>query len=405
MKKPVQIVGAGISGLLCAYFAAENGHQVEVFDTAPQAGGKIHTHQSKHGMMESAANATLADQLVEDVAQKIGLKLIAKKSNARKRFIYTMGAITRWPLGLLDSLRLLRFLFLWKWGAASVKPRAQESLKVWSDRVLSSNISDHLLGPACQGIFGVDTEPLSGTLIYNYFFSKTPRLYGQLRGSVAPEAGMGQWVSALQKYLQAKGVQFYFSQAPQISANKTVIVATDLKNAIKILKEHNDPRASMLAHVPCVDLLSVNVFYKTRPQKQKVGFGVLFAKSQKLEPLGVLFNSDIFENRSPSAHSETWIFGSSKSQYSLQPGEFFLQHIQAVRQKLWQNTDVPLDVRINRWPDAIPLYGVELEKALEQLKQVKTNSNIHLMGNYLGEIGLNRLFHRAKSLLEAIESV
>lgn len=95
MKKSVQIIGAGISGLLCAYHAIEKGYDVEVYDAAAQPGGKIQTLQGKNGPMETAANAILADQLVESVAQKIGLKLIAKQPIARKRYIYALGAIRR----------------------------------------------------------------------------------------------------------------------------------------------------------------------------------------------------------------------------------------------------------------------------------------------------------------------
>ncbi len=405
MKKSVQIIGAGISGLLCAYHAIEKGYDVEVYDAAAQPGGKIQTLQGKNGPMETAANAILADQLVESVAQKIGLKLIAKQPIARKRYIYALGAIRRWPLGILDSLRVLRFLFLWKVGALSIQPRTQETLKTWSDRVLSSAISDRLLGPACQGIFGVDTQPLSASLIFNYFFAKTPRTYGELRGSVAPKDGMGQWVELLVKYLRSKNVQFHLSKPVSVSADKIVIVATDLKNTVQILKEQNDQRAEILSSVSFVDLVSVNAFYNNRPSSQAAGFGVLFSRSEKLEPLGVLLNSDIFAKRAEQAHSETWIFGSQNSEYSQQSDDFFLTSIQAVRQKLWKTLEAPKEFKINRWPGAIPLYGIELENALTSLEKHPSSSGVFLMGNYLGELGLNRLFHSAKSLLDRIDNV
>ncbi len=405
MKKSVQVVGAGISGLLCAYHAVEKGYDVEVYDTAANAGGKIQTQQSKHGLMESAANAILADALVESVADNIGLKLIAKQPTANKRYIYAMGAVRRWPLGILDSLRVLRFLLFWKLGSASIRPRPQETLKTWSDRVLSSAVTEHLLGPACQGIFGVDAQPLSAQLIFNYFFAKTPRAHGRLRGSVAPEGGMGEWVECLVKYLRAKNVRFYFSQPAHLDSKKIVIVATDLQNAVQILKKQNDIRGDILSAVPLVDLVSVNVFYKQRPSEQAPGFGVLFSRAEGLIPLGVLLNSDIFAKRASDAHSETWIFGTSTSQFKALPDGFFLENIQAVRQKLWHASEEPIQIKINRWPGAIPLYGLELEKALTKLAQESPRAGAYLMGNYLGELGLNRLFHGAKSLLDTIESV
>lgn len=405
MKKTVQVIGAGISGLLCAYYAVEKGYDVEVYDSAGQPGGKIQTQHGKHGLMESAANAILADGLVESVADKIGLKLIAKEPTANKRYIYALGTVRRWPLGILDSLRVLRFMLLWKLGSASIQPRSQETLKSWSDRVFSSAVTEHLLGPACQGIFGVDAQPLSARLIFNYFFAKTPRARGKLRGSVAPEGGMGQWVECLVQYLREKNVRFYFSQPAQIDSGKIVILATDLQNAVQILKQQNDNRWTILSAVPLVDLFSVNVFYKQRPSEQAPGFGVLFSRSENLLPLGVLLNSDIFCNRAKEAHSETWIFGSSTPELQGRPDEYFMTNIQAVRQKLWNTSDAPEEYKINRWPGAIPLYGLELEKALTKLTSQSQGTGPYLMGNYLGELGLNRLFHGAKSLLDTVESV
>ena len=62
----------------------------------------------------------------------------------------------------------------------------------------------------------------------------------------------------------------------------------------------------------------------------------------------------------------------------------------------------PTEYKINPWPEAIPLYGLKLEEALTLLDQYQSKEGPHLMGNYLGELGLNRLFHRAKALLDGL---
>jgi oxygen-dependent protoporphyrinogen oxidase len=300
---------------------------------------------------------------------------------------------------------VLRFLFLWKLGSTSIQPQSEETLKTWSDRVLSSAVTMRLLGPACQGIFGVDAQPLSARLIFNYFFAKIPRARGKLRGSVAPEGGMGQWAEYLVQYLREKNVRFYFSQSSPMNFDQIGILATDLRNAVQILKQQNDIRADILSTVPLVDLVSVNVFYKQRPYEQAPGFGVLFSRAEKLLPLGVLFNSDIFSNRAKEAHSETWIFGSSMPELQSQSDEFFMESIKVARQKVWHASESPMEYKINRWPGAIPLYGLDLEKALTKLASQSHGKRLYLMGNYLGELGLNRLFHGAKSLLDSFEGV
>lgn len=399
MKK-IKIIGAGISGLLCAYYAVKKGYVVEVFEAQHESGGKLQTLQSKHGLLETAANAILADAEVETIAREIGLKLVEKKSSARRRYIFAGKQIQRWPLSFSSTCRFIGFLFLWKLFPKKIEPFENETLQVWSQRVLNHQITQNLLEPACLGIFGETAKNLSAQLIFNYFFSKKKNPLGLLRGSVAPEKGMGQWIDSLVHYLKAKNVQFHFSQKAIPSKDEICILATDLESAKDILSRTQDSRAEILSKTPCVDLVSVNHFYKKRPFTQKSGFGVLFARDQEIEPLGVLFNSDIFPQRSENSHSETWIFGSSAQGYADKKDDYFFQNIQATRQKLWGSNDEPIETRINRWTKAIPLYGIELEKALKDLK-VREES-VYLMGNYLGEIGLNRLFHRAKSLIDTL---
>jgi protoporphyrinogen oxidase len=297
-------------------------------------------------------------------------------------------------------LRFVLFLICWKLGLKNKEPRRLESLKAWSDRTLGVTTTQALLSPGCLGIFGVGAEQLSGKLIYQYFFSKRKKRYGSLRGSVAPPQGMGQWITALEKYLQQKGVQLTYN-CSELDANwiqDSLVVATDHLSAGKILDYYKDSRAPILKNIPTVDLVSVNVFYQQRPSLQKPGFGVLFAREENIVPLGVLFNQDIFDDRS-DIHSETWIFGPTNS-LSHSADDDYKKQIYLTRQKIWQDKSEPLDLRINRWPRAIPLYGKELEQVLETL--MVSQGSLHLVGNYLGEIGLNRLFHRAKKLMESI---
>lgn len=400
-KRAIKIIGAGISGLLAAYYAVERGFVVEVYEKSPEAGGKIHTISGKHGMMETAANALLCDTEVEAVAKTIGLRLVEKKPTARKRFIYADGKLNRWPLGFFSSLRLIGFLLKLRLDRNSVEPKDGETLLHWSQRVLNTQIEEQLLSPACQGIFGVGAQDLSARLIFNYFFSTTKRPRGSVSGSVAPEKGMGAWAEALERYLKSQGVKFSFGVSfEKKEPGDVLLICTDMPAAQNLLEKINDDRAPLLK-TPQVSLLSINAFYTHKPLRQPEGFGVLFVKNQGFQPLGVLFNASIFPERVlSSAHSETWIFGSLRDDLTQKSENELLTAIRSTREVVWQDSQDPLESRINRWTEAIPLYGVELEKSLKQLVLVK--NNIGLMGNYLGEIGLNRLFHRAKSLINQL---
>ncbi len=59
--------------------------------------------------------------------------------------------------------------------------------------------------------------------------------------------------------------------------------------------------------MPLTSLVSATAFFSPHPQDLH-GFGVLFPRDSGVSALGVLFNADIFPNRS-TLRSETWISG------------------------------------------------------------------------------------------------
>jgi len=404
--KSVRVVGAGMSGLLAAYYLVRAGMSVEVFERDADVGGKIKTVPGAHGLLETSANAIIADAEVEKIAKKIGVELISARKESRRRWILRRGKLRRWPLGFVASLRVLMFFVLKSLFPQLVHPKAFETLQTWGQRVLGLEATSVLLAPACQGIFGVDPSELSATLVYSYFFKPhEDREKGEMRGSVAPLKGMGDFPLNLKFFLQRHGVKFHFN-VPSIAPDKefdATVVATDVVSAKNILRKLGDPRAAILDKLPTVDLISVNVMYEKDLPRRKKGFGALFPPTELVEPLGVLFNSSIFNGRSKNAWSETWIFGGRNSwRRTRDTHNAFLTDIAQMRLKMHDRHDEPLEYRVNVWPQAIPLYGIELEKSMGGLKQGL--DGVYLMGNYLGEIGLNRLFHRAKDLAKEVYS-
>lgn len=394
--KTVAVVGAGISGLLSAYFLRQKGYIVTVFERAPQVGGKLSTHATPYGIAERAANAILSDALVEEVCETIGVPLISTLSASKARYIYSQGRPRRWPLGLVDTWTL--FLFLLKKPWLQREALKNKTLATWLGEYLPQRVINRVFTPACQGIFGMGTESLSATLIMNYFFNKKKMPKGKLKGSVSAPQGMGQIVKTLKAYLESQSVRFVQNEVVDLKTMATdfqeVVLATDVTAAAELLTAMKDHRGPSLASVPTVDLVSVNAFWEKSPLPF-AGFGILFPRGEGIQALGVLQNHFIFPNRSDERTlSETWI-------YRLEDvGEDVLDTLRLDREKLFKTSGVLKDSVINKWPKALPLYGVELERVLEHFPP--GHPRVHLMGNYLGEIGLNRLFARAKQLAQEI---
>jgi oxygen-dependent protoporphyrinogen oxidase len=186
-------------------------------------------------------------------------------------------------------------------------------------------------------------------------------------------------------------------------ADDIIVVATDIVNVALLLEQLDDPRAELVRKIPLVDLVSVNCFFKTQPIE---GFGLLFPLSENKSARGVLFNASIFPDKTASdaQSSETWIFGAPAPYCeSVKNDDFFIQEICQLRQEIWGHQERPLSWRVNRWERALPLYGLTLERVLADLA-IERN-NVFLMGNYLGDIGLNRILLRAQALADRISQV
>lgn len=393
--KTVAVVGAGISGLLTSYFLVKKGYQVTVLERAPIVGGKLQTVQTPYGMAETAANGILADVLVEEVCADIAVPLIGTLKKSKARYIYCDGKPRRWPLGFIDSLRLLWFLFRKPWrNQTSLKGK---TLAQWLETYVSKNTVDRLFTPACQGIFGVGCEQLSAKLVMNYFFNSKKRAKGQLRGTVSAVGGMSQIVQSLKSFLVEKGVTFIQREVTDLKAltaeYEEVVVATDITTCAQLLMNIKDYRGQALFAVPTVDITSINVFWENLHAPYP-GFGILFPRGEGIVALGVLQNTFIFENRSKNTLSETWIYRTADLE------ENPTANVLSDRFEVLGDGEELKASRTNIWPKALPLYGLELERVLDNLPP--GHPRIHLMGNYLGDLGLNRLFARAKQLAEDI---
>ncbi|HEX4924496.1 MAG TPA: hypothetical protein VFV50_10435, partial [Bdellovibrionales bacterium] len=147
--------------------------------------------------------------------------------------------------------------------------------------------------------------------------------------------------------------------------------------------------ADTLAAIDLLPVTTITCFFEPSPSDLK-GFGVLYCRGEGVEALGTLLNAHIFEGRT-SVRSETWIYGSTRAT---------LETVLADRSKLVSSPAKLLDHRVQAWPEAIPHYTLELERALKN--GLELPPNVFLNGNYLGDIGLSRILERARELAARI---
>ena len=79
----------------------------------------------------------------------------------------------------------------------------------------------------------------------------------------------------------------------------------------------------------------------------------------------------------------------------------FAKIIADERERFYGERNEPLEVRITRWPNALPHYSIELEKNLTTLPAPP--ENVWLVGNYLGRIGLAKILERAAAAADDLQ--
>lgn len=397
----VRVIGAGLAGLSAAYFLQKKGFQVQLLESTHRVGGLIGTQKMKYGIAESGANAFVNSHLLERLCQELDLEMTVAKPLARKnRFLESRGKLTRWPLGFGSTLRFLLGLLFFKF----FKPHPFESVARWGNRLLGRTAMEQLLAKVLQGVYVADPANLSASLLTARFYRPCRRTPSPLvRGSVAPLGGMQDFVDRLAASFVKNGGELVYGRevsatdlSQYVLQGEKIVLATPVWQAAALLRDIDAEVASDLSEVPALPLESTTLFWSSADTDAlRPGFGALLERDQRL--LGVLENDQIFEERvwGEGVLSETWI--------STGLGDA-LGAIKAKRKHLGpQNQGDVLDMHVSKWERAIPLYGKKLEFALRKDLSTKVSSRgIHLIGNYMGEIGVSKIVERSFELAERL---
>lgn len=398
MKK-IRIIGAGFSGLTLALRLVQQGFEVEIYDTASKPGGLISTERTGSGLAESAANSVIATARMQKLFADLEITPQFPLATAKKRFIFR-DRPRQWPLHFFETLGFLaRLLPRFILAKKSMKPESHQTLQAWGEKILGRKAARFLLGPAMQGIYANDISGLSASLILGPLFTPGREKY---KGLLTGPQGMQTLIDALYGKLQMQGVRFHFNQELNIRDQEDpVVVATSARAAAQILSEVDSVRSQILARIPMSSLISSTLFFN-QPQTQYQGFGCLIPRGFQLKTLGILMNSFIFPNRDQT-YNETWILGGIKEASLLQLTDpDLLKLIAEERFQILKAKDSLKDFRIHRWHEALPYYGLELEKALQELGRLPGSSKVYLHGNYLAGIGLSKILERSEKLAQQI---
>lgn len=413
-NKSVTVVGAGIAGLLAAYYLDKRGFEVTIVEKNRRAGGLIRTTQTDEGIAESAAHSLIATETVLRLCEDLGVELIEPRKDASAKYIVRKGKLSRFPLNPLEVGSAL-------WRAASVRANGSQdqTLESWSRKHLGPAVHDYLLTPFVRGIYGVQPAELGvrasypsleippGQTLFGSLLQKRKKKTKQknTKKRVAPRFGMGSLVSMLDSHLQQRlGSRFRKGEdLIALPESGNIVLATPASAAANLIQGQSPDLAAQLRSIRYTPMVSVTAFVDRKSFSRPVeGTGVLMPACEDRKCLGILFNSSSFENRvndeSRFASFTVMMGGTSQPSWLEASDDEITLAVQNELSALLGITRTEQLV-IHRWPSALPQYSSALPAIWEFARATwcGTPGRI-LFGNYTGQISLRGMIESSATL-------
>jgi oxygen-dependent protoporphyrinogen oxidase len=413
-RNEATVVGAGIAGMLAAYALDKRGYRVTLIEERQRGGGLISTRNTEHGIAESAAHSLVATRAVRELCDELEVELIEPRKESNAKFIMRGGKLRRFPLGFQEAAgALCRAAFV------RADDGSTQNLEAWTRRHLGGAALNYLLTPFVRGIYGVQPAQLgvaaaypglkipAGETLLSAMLNKRRNQAStkESRKRVAPQLGMGELVSRLERRLSRKlGSRFRRNETVrEVPDAANVIIATPAYAAAKLLSPVEPALAAKLESVNYTPIVSVTVFVERNSFTHPVrGTGVLMPACEDRKSLGILFNSSSFDYRvSDDARfaSFTVMLGGTAQPEWLQADDDEI--LQAIKLELSEVLGIrqPLTGLIHRWPAALPQYSPELPTVWQRARETwcATPGRI-LFGNYTGQISLRGMIESASTL-------
>src|SRR5271156_2493128 len=205
MKNPTQVavIGAGISGLACAYRLQQLGLDVTVFESNDCAGGLIDSVQKEDLLFEAGPQSFQGTPTLLALIRELGLEPQLQKADPRApRYVLLHGRLRKIPMSpqALLASTLLNPISRWKIASEPFKksrpPTEEESVATFVRRKFGNEILEYLVAPFVSGVYAGDPEKLSLKAAFPTL-DEWERQYGSvLRGAMKSRPPKEQRTSA-----------------------------------------------------------------------------------------------------------------------------------------------------------------------------------------------------------------
>jgi oxygen-dependent protoporphyrinogen oxidase len=428
---PALVVGAGISGLVCAYALRKAGVDAHIVESSTRPGGVIRSERREGYLLEFGPQSFNATSAVRNLCCELRIEdQLLQASPGAPRYVLANGELRTVPLSppafiasslfsMGTKLKILRDLF-----GRSAPPEADESIGAFIRRKFSPELLEKLVGPFVSGIYAGDPESLS-------LRSSFPQLYeaeksagsvirgllrGGKRGAPGDKASLQAFrggnqtlIDALAANLEsnlrcdvtAQSIRFAPLTAnpaafevvvraigqEEILTTDRLIIATPAQQAAVLLRDLDPQFEYALQQIEYAPLAVVSLGYARGAIRHSLkGFGFLVPRSSGLRILGTVWNSSLFPARAPEGHVLLTSFVGGAT-YLRAVSLTESQLVSTVHRELAPILGISQEPCFSsawKYHRAIPQYNIGHAEQIGRSNELQAKyPNISLAGNYL----------------------
>ena len=415
------VVGAGITGLTCAYRLQKLGIKTLVLESGSRIGGVIRSERINGHLVEWGPTSLLPTPHTFGLLDELGLGEELEEANPRSpRYVVINGKLRAVPLAPLSVGGILRGLAE---PLVRSKSHNDESVAKFFRRRFGPQIHDRLVAPFVTGIFAGNTEALSVGAVFPRVLDIEQQygsvVWGMLRAkpkgksSPAPRrptiSSFPDGMEALPRRIaqdltvqtQCSGIRIGKDVQP-----RATVLAVPAYRASEILGEMYPELAVMLGAVDYAPIViattSVPLSSLPRPLQ---GFGFLVPQSERLVMLGTIFNSLLFSGRAPDDRLllTSFLGGVTKPEVFDWPDERVWDSVGGELKRLLKTSIRPEPVAIFRHRRAIPQYNIGHRQRVEAIAtELAKIPGLFVTGNFLHGVSVPACMEHGDNTAKAV---
>jgi oxygen-dependent protoporphyrinogen oxidase len=422
------VIGAGISGLACAYALKKSGQSVVLLEGSARPGGIIQTVFENGYMFELGPQSFSGTDTIFKLCDELGISgELVEAPNGAPRYILIDGKLVPVPFspGAFLSSPLLRWRtklsILSEVFRTSKSPNSDESVAAFVRAKFTPELLDRVVGPFVSGIYAGDpeflslraafpqiyeAEKLSGSVIRGSLRlaknkpktqqSRRPGVYSFRNGNEtltrALAASLGDALRCMTSVVEIEGDTSGFrlevtgAQGRESLRAEKLVLATPAFVHRELLSNVAPLAGSELFAIEYAPIAVVSHGYRQDQFSSTLdGFGFLIPRSADLRTLGTVWNSSLFKGRAPQDHLlMTSFIGGAKDKKALAlPPDELSAIVHREASKILRVEGQPVATKVTSYWAAIPQYNLGHTKRLEAArKDISQVRGLWVIGNY-----------------------